>query len=181
MAGFNVPSYDTNNISVGPGLLYLGASGVTPAIDVGAVRNAELAITREKLDIEQGWPAQLIVRYAPRETVTLTVTGIEWHFANLAKALGAGVASGAGAGTQFDFGGDINFANITARFQHRLAAGGTIDIRIWTANGAGELTTAFGDDVHEFPYVLSALNSTTDWALNTLDEDKALFQITRVS
>ncbi len=179
MPGFNVPSYTTANISVGPGILYLGASGVTPATDVGAVRNAELTVTREKLDIEQGRPAQLIVRYAPRETATLTVTGIEWHFDNLAKALGTGVTAGAGAGTQFDMGGDINFSNITVRFQHRLAAGGTVNIRIWTANGSGELTTTFGDDAHEFPYVLTALNSTTDWALNTLADNSALFRMTR--
>ncbi len=177
--GFNVPTYDTSNISVGPGLLFLGTSGNTPTTDVGAVRGAELSITREKLDIEQGWPAQLIIRYAPRETVTLTVTGIEWHFDNLAKALGAGVATGAGAGTSFEFGGNINFTNITAKFQHRLAAGGTIEIDIWTANGSGELTSTFGDDVHEFPYVLTALNSTTNWASAALAENKALFKITR--
>lgn len=179
MAGFNVPSFDVSNISVGPGILFLGTAGNTPTVDVGAVRDGELAITREKLDITQGWPATLIARYAPAETVQLTVTGIEWHFANLAKALGAGVAVGAGAGTQFDFGGDINFQNVSALYQHRLAAGGTIDIKLWTANGSGEITTTFGGDVHEFPYVMTALNTTVDWASNTLDEDKALMQIIR--
>lgn len=179
MSGFNVPSYNVANISVGPGVLYLGTAGNTPTVDVGAVRNGELAITREKLDIEQGWPAQLIARFAPRETVTLTVNAIEWHFANLAKALGAGVATGAGAGTKFDFGGDINFQNVSVRYQHRFASGGTVDIKLWKANGSGEITTTFGDDVHEFPYVLTALNSTTDWAGNTLGETAGLMSIVR--
>ncbi len=182
MAGFNVPTYDTANISVGPGVLFLGTAGNTPATDIGAVRDGELAITREKLDITQGWPAQLIVRYAPAETVTLTVTGIEWHFANLAKALGAGVAAGSGAGTSFEFGGDINFTNVTVMYRHRLAAGGTVDIKLWTANGSGELTTAFGGgDVHEFPYVMTALNTTLDWASNTLGENSALMKIERIT
>ncbi len=179
MAGFNVPSYDVQNISVGPGVLFLGTAGNTPTTDVGAVRNGELVVTREKLDIEQGWPAQLIARYTPRETVTLTVTGIEWHFANLAKALGAGIATGAGAGTLFEFGGDINFSNISVKYQHRFAAGGTLEVNIWTANGSGEITTTFGDDVHEFPYAMTALNSTVNWASAVLPETGSLFQIAR--
>jgi hypothetical protein len=179
MAGFNVPSFDTNNISVGPGILFIGSSGNTPTVDVGAVRNGELAITRERLDIEQGWPAQLITRYSPRETVTLTVTSIEWNFDNLRDALGAGEPTGAAPGTQFDFGGDVNFRNVSVKYQHRLAPGGTVEINIWTANGSGEITTTFGDDVHEFPYALTALNSTTNWASEVLGDTAALFQITR--
>ena len=148
-------------------------------VDVGAVRVGELAITRERLDIEQGWPAQLIVRYAPRETVTLTVTSIEWNFDNLRDALGAGISDGA-PGTQFDFGGDVNFRNVSVKYQHRMAPGGTVEINLWNANGSGEVTTTF-DEVHEFPYVLTALNSTVDWLLNPLAETAALFQITRVT
>ena len=30
MAGFNVPSFEVNNISVGPGVLFIGVGGATP-------------------------------------------------------------------------------------------------------------------------------------------------------
>lgn len=177
MAGFNVPSFTTNNISIGPGILFLGVSGATPTVDVGAVRSGELAITREKLDINQGFPAQSIISYAISEVVTLTITAIEWDFIHLAQALGAGVATS----TQFDFGGDPNFSEVAIKYQHRMASGSTLTLDIWKANGTGEITTTFGDDVQEFPYAFSALNSTLDWATNVLDSDKSLFQIRRVN
>ena len=113
MPGYNVPSYTTSNISIGPGVLYLASAGTTPTTDVGAVRGGELSITREKLD--------------------------------------------------------------------RMAAGSTIEIDIWKANGSGELTTSFGDDVQEFPYAFAGLNSTTDWASATLDSDKTIFQMRRIN
>lgn len=175
MPGYNVPSYTTNNVSIGPGILFLAVAGVTPTTDVGAVKSGELAITREKLDIDQGFPAQSIISYAIKEDVVLTVNAIEWNFEHLAKALGAGV----GTATQFDFGGDINFSEVAIKYRHRIPAGATIEIDIWKANGAGDITTTFGDDVHEFPYSFSALNSSYDWASNLLDDDKTLFQMRR--
>ena len=33
----NVPSYTADNISLGPGILYVGVVGTTPSIDVGAI------------------------------------------------------------------------------------------------------------------------------------------------
>jgi len=178
MAGYNVPSYTTNNISIGPGVLFINSTaGSTPDTDVGAVRGGELTISREKLDIDQGFPAQSIVSYAIGEDVTLAITGIEWNFSNLAYALGGGTASA----TQFDFGGSPNFTEVSLKYQHRMAAGSTIDIDIWTANGSGELAIPFGDDVQEFNMTFTALNSTTDWGGTTLDDDKSLFQIRRVN
>ena len=175
MPGYNVPSYTTSNISIGPGILFLAAAGTTPTVDVGAVRSAELTITREKLDVDQGFPAQPIVSYAVGEDVTLTINAIEWDFAHLVQALGAGVA---GAST-LEFGGDPNFSEVALKFQHRMAAGSTIVIDIWKSNGSGEITTTFGDDVQEFPYSFSALNAATDWASNALGDTTSIFKITR--
>ncbi len=175
MPGFNVPSYTTSNISIGPGVLFLAAAGTTPSVDVGAVRSAELTITREKLDVDQGFPAQPIVSYAVGEDVVLTINAIEWDFTHLAQALGAGVV---GANT-LEFGGDPNFSEVALKFQHRMAAGSTIVIDIWKSNGSGEITTTFGDDVQEFPYSFMALNSTTDWASNALGDTTSMFKITR--
>lgn len=176
MAGFNVPAYTTSNISIGPGILFLGVAGATPTIDVGAVRSGELTITREKLDVDQGFPAQPIVSYAIAEDVTLTINAIEWDFTHLSQALGAGVVTGS---TQLDFGGDPNFSEVALKYRHRMAAGSTIEIDIWKANGSGEITTTFGDDVQEFPYSFATLNSTLDWASNTLATDQSMFQIRR--
>jgi hypothetical protein len=175
MPGYNIPSYTTSNISIGPGVLFLGVAGATPTIDVGAVRSGELTITREKLDVDQGFPAQPIVSYAIGEDVTLTINAIEWDFDHIAQALGAGVVTG----SVLEFGGDPNFSEVALRYQHRIAAGSTIVIDIWKSNGSGELTTTFGDDVQEFPYSFMALNSTTDWASNTLGDTTSIFKITR--
>ena len=60
------------------GVLYLGPAGSTPTIDCGAVRSgAELAFSRERLEIHQGSPRQLIKQYVVAETVRLTVRGLE--------------------------------------------------------------------------------------------------------
>ena len=177
MAGFNVPSYTTNNISIGPGVLFLAAAGTTPTVDVGAVKSGELTITREKLDVDQGFPAQPVVSYAVAEDVTLTVNAIEWDFTHLAQALGAGVATA----TQFDFGGDQNFSEVAIKYRHRMPAGATIEIDIWKANGSGEISTTFGDDVQEFPYTFTGLNSSVDWASNALSSDSTVVQIRRTN
>jgi hypothetical protein len=62
-----------------------------------------------------------------------------------------------------------------------MPAGATIEIDIWKANGSGEISTTFGDDVQEFPYTFTGLNSTTDWASNTLADDQTVVQIRRTN
>ena len=92
--GFNVPSYDTARFTFGPGILYMGAPGTTPLIDIGAVRgDAELNIERTLLEMKQGTPQTRVKAYAVEEKVTLKVTGVEWDLDNLSYALGAGVTS----------------------------------------------------------------------------------------
>ena len=59
-------------------VLYLGPAGSTPVIDIGAVRSgAELAFTRERLEVYQGSPRQLIKQWVVSESVRLTVRGLE--------------------------------------------------------------------------------------------------------
>ena len=156
--------------------MFLAVAGTTPTVDVGAVRSGELTITREKLDVDQGFPAQAIVYYAVGEDVTLTINAIEWDFTHIAQALGAGVVTGQ---SQFDFGVDPNFSEVALKYQHRMAAGSTIVIDIWKANGSGELTTTFGDDVQEFPYSFTALNASNSWDGGTLGDTTSMFQIRR--
>jgi len=177
---YNVPAYSTDNFSFGPGILYAGAAGTTPTTDIGAVRSgAELAITRERITVEQGSPFQKVAEYVIRETATLTVTGIEWNFDNLARALGAGVTTSSATKDTFAFGGDMSIKEVALKFVHRSPAGHTFSLYIWKANGTGELTITFGDDIHEFPYTFEALRSKTDWAGGSLPEKEQLFKIIR--
>lgn len=54
--GYNVPTVTKDNFSFGPGVLFAGVDcGTCPMVDIGAVRSgAELAVTREKITVEQG-------------------------------------------------------------------------------------------------------------------------------
>jgi len=174
----NVPSYNVKRLSFGPGILYLGAAGTTPTTDVGAVRaGATLAFTREKLEIKQGSPEQLIQQYVTAETVRLEVHGIEWNLENLRYALGAGEISSISGGQQMDFGGDMTITNCSVKFVHQMPAGGTVEVDIWKAQGQGEIEITFGMDPHEFPYVFLALVADTDWAGNTLPANGRLCRI----
>lgn len=162
--GFNVPDLEQDNFSFGPGILYIGLSGCQyrPWVDIGAVRSgAELGIVREKITVEQGSPYQRITDYVLRETITLTVTGMEWDFDNLRAALGAGVVdTDGGAFKRFRFGGDMGVCHLPLMFVHRTAEGDDLYIKLWCAMGNGEITITFGDDIHEFPYSFTAIQGT---------------------
>lgn len=177
----NLPSYDASRFSFGPGVLYLGAPGTTPLVDVGAVKgNAEFSIEREKLEIFQGSPQSKVAQYAIKETVMLKVTGIEWDLDNLAYALGAGVTSVSGAQEILAFGGDMEMTNRALRYVHRTPDGGTIDVHIFKAEGSGAVTVAFNEaDTHEFPYEFHALEGTTDFEGSALADEQKKIKIIR--
>jgi len=180
---FNVPVFDTGRLSFGPGILYIGkhapsAAGGTPTIDIGSVRSGmTLTTTRTRLDVKQGSPATTIKTYVTAEEVRLEITGIEFNLSNLALALGAGVTSVSGKTEFFGFGGDMDVTDISLKFVHRTPAGATEEIRIWKAQGGGELARAFGDDVHEFPYTFIAVESPVDWLNQPLPNKQRLYQI----
>lgn len=177
---YNIPSYDTDLFSFGPGILYIGPIAATPTIDVGAVRSgAELVVTRERLDVMQGSPRTIVKSYAVQETAQLTVNGIEWNLSRLADALGAGVTSISASEETLEFGGDMSISQKAVKFVHRTPAGQTIEVYFWIAEGIGELSVTFGDEIHEFPYVFSARRSATDWNSAALTETKQLFKIVR--
>lgn len=159
--GYNVPVVTVDNVSFGPGVLYAGACGVCPMTDIGAVRSgAELVITREKIMLEQGSPYQLIVQHVIRETVQLSVTGVEWNFTNLVRGLGAGELNEDGPPAtykRFRFGGDMGISNLSLCYRHHTAEGDEVYVKLWCAQGNGEITVNFGDNYHEFPFSFSAI------------------------
>jgi len=174
----NTPTYTTKRLSFGPGVLYIGAAGATPMTDIGAVKTgATLTITRDKLEVKQGSPESLIKQWVVSETVKLDVVGLEWNLDNLQYAIGAGVISTNGDETDFGLGGDMEVTEASLKFVHQMPAGGTVEIDIWKAQSAGELSVSFGNDPHEFPYSFIALDSTTDWSGSALDSKAKLVKI----
>jgi len=159
--GYNVPQVTVDNVSFGPGVLYAGACGVCPVTDIGAVRSgAELVITREKIMLEQGSPYQLIVQHVIRETVVLNVTGVEWNFENLVRGLGAGELSDDAPGAtykKFRFGGDMGISHLSLCYRHHMAEGDEVWVKLWCAQGNGEITINWGDNYHEFPFSFTAI------------------------
>jgi hypothetical protein len=177
----NVPQYNVDNYSFGQGVMYAGAAGATPTVDIGAIRgDAKLSITRTLLEVLQGAPQRLTAQFATKEEVTLTVTGIEWNVQNLQYALGAGELTLAAGEDDLEFGGDLNVDNIAIKTVHSMPTGHTIEVYLWKAQGGGEITVTFGDELHEFPYTFKALHAGSDWAGGTLADNKSLFKIRRI-
>ncbi len=164
----NVPSLNTDDFSFGPGILSIVAITTTltatpevDLVDVGGVRSgASFSVTRTRLDVFQGSPKALQKTFVTEESAELTVSGIEWNLSQLSDALGAGVVATVSATTTFKFGGDLNVKDVAAKFVHVMPSGDTISIRIWKAQGAGDLSVTFGDDLHELPYTFKAQEAT---------------------
>ena len=182
---WNLPSYDTDSFSFGPGVLYIRPTGATPSIDIGGVRpGAELTVSREKLDVFQGTPQQLVKQYVTSETFEFTINGIEWNVLNLIYALAGGATHTTTlAGTThhyIGFGGDINLTEVALKFEHRLPVGSTIEIDIWRAQGTGDVTLTFAEDLHEIPYGFTALQTSTDWNGNALPAIEQYIRIAKI-
>jgi len=179
--GMNTPAYNTSNFSFGPGILYMGPVGTTPSIDVGAVQaGAALKVTRQLLQINQGSPQALAAQFAIKESVELSVTGLEWNLTNMARFLGAGVTASDATGQTLSFGGDMNVLHSALVYRHSTPAAHTIDIYLWDAQPSGEMNIQFQESApHEFPVTFSANTSTTDFAGNTLPTIQQLYRIVR--
>lgn len=177
----NVPSYNTDRFSFGPGILYLGAPGTTPLTDIGAVKgDAELNIETSVLEVKQGSPQTLVKKYKIEEKVTFKITGIEWNMNNLSYALGAGITSQVGANELFEFGGDPDFFTRALRFVHIQPDGSTIDIHMFAVEGAGKLAVSLKEqDIHEFPYEFTVLEGSVDFSNAALAAKKKMFKIIR--
>ena len=184
----NVPTLNTDDFSFGPGILSIVAitSTVTVVnetndlVDVGGVRSgASFSVTRTRLDVFQGSPKSLQKTFVTEEMAELTVSGIEWNLSQLSDALGAGVVATVSATTTFKFGGDLNVKDVAAKFVHVMPSGDTISIRLWKAQGAGDLSVTFGDDLHELPYTFKAQEASGGfgWDGLTLADTERLFQI----
>jgi len=179
---YNVPVYESERFSFGPGVLYMGAPGTTPLTDVGAVKgNSEFSVERTKIQVWQGSPKTLVGEYVVKEEVKLKANGIEWDLDNIAYVLGAGATTGIGGATEkLEFGGNMAMTNRALRFVHRPPDGSTIDLHIFKAQGSGKIAISFNEeDMHEFPFEFQALEGTSDFENAALAASKKLFKIIR--
>jgi hypothetical protein len=162
--GLNLPAGAVERVSFGQGILKIGAPGATPTVDVGYARGSTLTITRQKLDLFQGVPRTLVRTFSNQEDTSMQFTGLEWNLERLLDLLGSGAFTTAAGGVErLRFGGKIDFAEVSVLFQHRTPTEGTAEVRIWRAQGQGELSLNFGDDFQEFNYQFRGLPATTDW------------------
>ena len=178
---YNVPSYDASRFTFGPGILYMGPAGSTPAIDVGAVKgDASLEIERTLLELKQGTPHSTVAQFCVEESIMLKLTGVEWNLNNLSYNLGAGVTSLSGANEILEFGGDMAMNNRAWRYVHIAPDGSTIDIHLFSAQGNGKLTINMKEkDFHEFAYEFEALEGSVDFTNTALAAKKKKFKIIR--
>ncbi len=179
---FNLPTVTTNDISFGPGRLFLGPVGSTPTTDVGAITEDGVTVefASEQRDIMQGNPKLIELTFIQQQSVMVRVTSIEWNFDSLTYALGAGNTSSSGTFEAFAFGGEPCVTEVVLHVQHQMCqSGNTINVYVWRAVGEGNVSLPFTHDEHQFEYGFKALRASTDWASAGLAADEQLIQILR--
>jgi hypothetical protein len=179
---YNNPSGDITKVTLGPGTLYLGAVGSTPAVDVGYVKGeAVITIERKQVEIRQGSPQTIIDALVSEENAMIEFTGIEWNLDNLTWVLADGVTSVSGAVDTLKVGGKPVTSKRALRFQHIAANGSTVTFDMWKCIGEGQISIkANPDNLHEFPYKFKAIDpGTTDWAGASLTDGQKLVRIQR--
>lgn len=178
----NLPTVTQNDISFGPGRLFLGAVGATPTVDVGAITEDGVTVefAAEQRDITQGNPKLVELTFFQSQSVMVKVTSIEWNFDSLAYALAAGNTSSSGTFEAFAYGGEPCVTEVALHVEHEMClSGNTVNVYVWRAVGEGATALPFTHDEHQFEYNFKALRASTDWASNSLASDEQLVQILR--
>jgi len=173
---------DTNNISFGPALVYIGPSGVTPTTSVGYVGDDAITveITSTKRDIMQGNPKTIEFSFATEQHVKVSWQGIEWDQDLLQYAIGAGNTFSSPSLQTWAFGGDPIVETVAIKVQHYMAkAGDTLTVNVWKARADGPVSLGFSAEEHKFANSYEAMRSSTNWGGGTLIADEQLFQLTR--
>jgi hypothetical protein len=176
----NIPNVTKSDISFGPAVMYLGAAGSTPTVDVGAISEdgVTIEIATEQRDIMQGNPRIIEMSFNQQQSVNIRVTSIQWNYENLQYVLGGSIATSA-TWEKFSFGGDPCPSEVAIKVVHQMCSGDTINVYVWRAMGEGNLTIPFGQDEHSFELAFKAMHATNDWAGATLAADAQLLQIYR--
>ncbi len=179
---FNMAGYTTGNFSLGPCVVYTGATGATPSTDLGGVESVNFEINTEVERIEQGSPRQPVHVLPAAESATLSFTGIEWNINNFVRGTGSGVTE---SQTKFTYGGASSMQEFAVHAQHAiLGSGDTIDIRLWRCVPMGGFPVNMDDAKHTFEMQFDVLRTTVDWASNAIggrDDSNSMLEVERTA
>jgi hypothetical protein len=178
----NIPTFNCDNISIGPGIFFIGAAGTTPTIDIGAISEdgMEITVTQEFLDVFQGNPKSLTCRFKTGEDVELVASGLEWNLPNLVFALGGGVTTSTATLDTFSFGSSPSTDDVAVLIQHAMPSGDTVSFYLWKAQVLGDWSlTLAQDELQTFPFSFKGLVATQNWGGEALPVGQQLFRIVR--
>jgi hypothetical protein len=179
---FNVPSYDTSKISFGPGVLYMdvwtGTSPPnTPSIDIlndiGALSEDGISVelTSDKRYIAQGNPRLNIFGVSQVQSVSVSVTGIEWNVNTFKRAIGSGTVATGGSEDTFAWGGDPSCVEVGLVIKHKQITGYDLMVYVWKAVSETGFSLPFGQDEHSFEYRFNALHSSVDFGSTAITDN----------
>lgn len=178
----NIPAGSTNNISFGPGRVFLGAAGATPTTDVGYISEDGITIevSNERRDIVQGNPKLVEYTFSQTQGVMVNLTSIEWDLLLLADVFSAGITTSTVNETSISFGGDPLVRTVAMHIQHQMAVtGNTMNAYVWKAVSDTSLSIPLGADEHSFELSFKAQRSSTDWNGVALGYNEQLIRFER--
>lgn len=181
---FNLPTTTKNNISAGPGRIFIGPSGSTPSVDLGAVAedSVNLEFVSEKRKIMQGNPRTVVLTFSQVQSVRVTVGSLEYNQDNWVYALGSGTTSVAGSTETFTFGGEPAVTQLALHIQHRMfQSGHTLNFYVWLAQSDGGVAFPFTTDEHSLEYAWEGVQSDTNWAGASLGTTEQLVRVDRLT
>ncbi len=167
---YNLPQFDTRKFSIGPSVVYIGAAGQTPTIDLGAVTAVEIKATYEMNKFFQNIPATATAyRFKSVETA-VTFKGLEWDLSKIRRVMGGYyVETLIGGHTIQELYGNFEYADpVSLKVVHETPNGIVITIDVYNAYPGGNDGFHFTHALHEHSYTFHAAASATDFAGNAL-------------
>ncbi len=185
--GLNTPAFQTDLMSMGPAVAYIGPAGVTPTTDLGAIADdgVSLNINTEMRKVSAGNPKTTIFNFVQAQEVMVSISGLEWALDKFAYGLGGGTLTnivGPPVAEQFDFGGAPCPTEAALRLVHDMCSSGDqIEINCWRVQGQGNQEIGFGGDLHTFKYDFECLGTTNEWDAGAALGSNNLLRITKTA
>lgn len=180
----NRPSVQKTNITAGPAVVYLGAAGSTPLVDIGWIKpdqavQYEYQISEE--EVRAGNPSLREFGLQIANDVEVTIPCGEWNLDLLMRALGSASTSTIGTATALQFGGEPEIDQVALLIEHRMAkAANTLQVCIWLAEPVGNLMLAFTEAVHTRTMKFKACRASTNWAGGALASGEELVRLLKL-
>ena len=196
----NKPTGNTNNISFGPGKIFMGpwyqfgGVGTTDQealqTDIGYIGEdgVTVELTSEKKNIVQGNPQLIEYSFCTTQACNINFTSIEWDFDRFVWALGAGSTSQEQGGTgsmqtnEFNFGGNPLNTECTIRIEHKMASSGnTLLVKAWKCQSESGFSIPFtATEEHSFEFSFTVLGSDWDWYGVALGPEESMVRFERL-